>query len=158
MKKTFLVFIIILFSSTAALAFEVIYPEAVYSDKSIKAIYEKANINKPVFVMDHLGSETGGTKFICNILNNQLSQEEIAKFERTKEMKVTKMRNPNINSSEVIYSDKFVKSIYEKTNINKPAFVMDHLGSQAGSTKFMNRILNTHFSPEEVSKFEHEKK
>lgn len=157
MKKTFLVLIIILFSSTAALAFEVIYPEVVYSDKSIKAIYEKANINKPVFIVDHLSSETGSTKFICNILNKHLSQEEIAKFERTKETKVPEVRNSNINSSEVIYSDKFVKSIYEKTNINKPAFVMDHLGSQAGSTKFMNRILSTHLSPEKVS-IEHEKK
>ena len=150
MKKTFWVIIIIIafFASTAALA-----SEAVYSDKSIKAIYEKASIDKPVFVMEHLTSQAGGEKMI-RTLNNYLSQEEIAKFELAKEMKVPNIYTPKVNNYEMIYSDKYIKSVYEKTNINKPSFVMEHLNSQAGGTKFIYRILNDHLSPEEASKFE----
>jgi hypothetical protein len=150
MKKTLwaISIIIAFFSSTAALA-----SEAVYSDKSIKSIYEKASIDKPVFVMEHLNSQAGGEKMI-RTLNNYLSQEEIAKFELAREMKAPNIHTPKVNSSEMIYSDKSIKSVYEKTNINKPSFVMEHLDSPAGVTKFFDRILNDRLSPEEASKFE----
>ena len=150
MKKTFWAIIIIIafFASTAASA-----SEAAYSDKSIKAVFEKSNINKPVFVMEHLTSQAGGEKMI-RTLNNYLSQEEIEKFELANGMKAPNIHSQKINSSKMIYSDKYIKSVYEKTNINKPSFVMEHLDSPAGVTKFFDRILNDRLSAEEAAKFE----